>query len=844
MLTASLRRFATSLTLMIPTMVLTNAATAQSPFFAPGNVVVVVSGCGVQGGTCANVPFGYGTNNGYGDNQGTPLTLFQFQPTGTASAAYVNSLVLSQTGSGANFPVSAEYGSSSEGTMQLSGSGQYLTVMGYGINAATYNGSPATYGTLAAKPTALAQSGSLTGQSYTPVARVIALIDANGNVNSATGLYNIFNLNNPRSIYTLNGTTAYVSGQGSGADATSGIFYTPIGAVNNSPTAITGLDTTSKTVSQDTRQVQIFNNTLYVAVDSKGGSNAARDFMGTLGTPPSTTLFNSNNGPTQIAQANNASAPVAVSSNGKLTLTNSETNGINASGTQINLSPSGFFFANAYTMYIADGGNSKQTSATSLLGDGGLQKWVNTKTDGTGTWELMYTMSAGLSLVSNSSAAGTTGLYGVTGLVSGASVYLYVTNYTINDLDQTYLYGITDTLAATAQPTDSPSANAFTLLATAPSDSNFKGVSLAPTSPSGSATITTVPSGLTVTTAGTGCAPGTYVTPVTLIWTPSSSCTLTTTTPQTSLGTYYAFNQWQDGTTSTTDTVTASSVGAAMTYTATFAQSFQPVGVFEKALDTSTASATVTQGDSLLVSGWVGDAGATISSVKVYVDGTLFGTPTTGLARPDVPSYPNSGYQLIASTSGLSIATHAVTVIAIDSAGRTTTFGPMSISVVATPPAYVFLTGSGTVGSVGATGLQTSGATVGGGTGAAVDASGNVWSINGNGTSLTKFTPAGASSASYSPTGLAGGSALVIDGSSKILVTGSNGKVSVVSNAGATVSTLSGSTSSAPTGIAVDVSGDLWVANPVGTVDEFIGAGTPVLPLSTAVQNDAPASKP
>ena len=142
---------------------------------------------------------------------------------------------------------------------------------------------------------------------------------------------------------------------------------------------------------------------------------------------------------------------------------------------QINISPSSYFFANAYTMYVADSGNSKQTSATSTIGDGGLQKWINTRTDGTGTWQLMYTVGAGLNLVANptntpANTSGTTGLYALTGTVSGNLVSLYATNYTINDLDQTYLYSFIDTLAATTNPGTS-----FNLLATAPKDSNLQG---------------------------------------------------------------------------------------------------------------------------------------------------------------------------------------------------------------------------------------------------------------------------------------------------------------------------------------------------------------------------------
>jgi hypothetical protein len=268
----------------------------QGPQFTPGNLVVVVEGCGVYRGTCLSVPNGNGTGagnssvGGYGDNQAAPLTLFQFAPNGTASVSYVNSFVLPQTASGANLPVSGEYGSSSEGTLQLSGSGQYLTLAGYGINAATFNANPAFYG--AAPSLALAQSGSLSGQSYTPVARVIALIDAYGNVNSSTALYNVFNTNNPRSVYSANGTAAYISGQGTGCDLTGGVFYTALGVPNSAPTAITGGDAvptsscvasgyTGSLVAQDTRTVQIYGNTLYLSVDSTEGKSDNR-FHGPL----------------------------------------------------------------------------------------------------------------------------------------------------------------------------------------------------------------------------------------------------------------------------------------------------------------------------------------------------------------------------------------------------------------------------------------------------------------------------------------------------------------------------------------------------------------------------------
>ncbi len=591
----------------------------SSPFFTPGNLVVTVEGCGVYSGTCTGIPNGTGTgtenssSGGYGDNQGAPLTLFQFTPTGTSSVMYVNSLVLPQTASGANFALSGEYGSSSEATIQLSGAGQYLTLMGYGVNDAAFNANPENYGTLlnpkgSANYGALAQTGSLTlsnqtlgspyPDGYTPVPRVLALIDANGNVNTSSAFFNIFDFNNPRSAYTLNGSNAYVSGQGSGTDTTGGVFYSStLGAINNAPVAITGLDScassgcTTPTIAQDTRTVQIYNNTLYISVDSTEGHSNNRSFIGTLGDPPATSMYvpatpptGDLNGPMELKGFGNTGGT------GKVTLT---TNGNNINQaitggvspvTAINLSPENYFFASASVLYVADSGDPKNDSngdnncnESDNIGNGGLQKWVNSMSNGTGTWSLVYTLYQGLNLVNNCNSDGTTGLLGLTGVVSGTSVYLYATPFTLGDLDPSYLYGITDTLTNTTPP---DSSEAFTLLATAPSDSNFKGVSFVPTIPAGGVEITTVPPGLTVTASGdSGCAPGTYSAPITLAWTPNdSTCVLSVSTPQVqspqqslqtgATGIQYNFTQWQDGTTSTSDAVAAPSTTAI--YTATF----------------------------------------------------------------------------------------------------------------------------------------------------------------------------------------------------------------------------------------------------------------------------------
>ena len=446
------------------------ALPAAATTLIPGNLVVLTEGAGVGGGT-------------YADNQAAPITLMQFSHNGTSSASYVNALVLPQTSSGANSAISGEYGSSSEGGLELTADGKHLVLMGYGVNAADFNADPTKYGTAVndpSKQTALGQSGSLTannqtpGSTYTPVSRVVAVVGADGSVDTTTQLYNVFNGNNPRSVASKDGTSFYVSGQGVSGDNTGGVFYATKGAT--SATAITGLDTSSKTASQDTRMLGFGpDGQLNVSVDTKGGSNNARDFIGTLGTDP-TSLYDSGNGPTQLNGYGTAAS-------GKYKVNSATGNSLYTSSSklQTNLSPESYFYADANTLYVADSGNSKNNSGSDTLqDDGGLQKWSLIG----GVWTLDYTINAGLlNFVTNPNASspantsGTTGLFGLTGQVMpDGTVELFATNATIGDTDQTYLYGITDVLTNKTKDSN----ESFTKLATAPADSNFKGVAFAP----------------------------------------------------------------------------------------------------------------------------------------------------------------------------------------------------------------------------------------------------------------------------------------------------------------------------------------------------------------------------
>ena len=383
----------------------------------------------------------------YSDNQAAPIVLEEIDPT---TGAIVGEMTLPQETEVVNgvteYEISGEYGSSSEGTIQLAANGQSIVIAGYGVNAAYYNANTGQYGSAA-----LAQTTSLTDQTtYTPVARVVADISYNGIVDTSTALYNIYNTNNPRSVTTVNGTVFYLSGQGVKGDTTQGVFE-----ANDGASSATAIDTVS-----DTRDVEIYNGQLYISADSTQGLDGIYS-LGDLPTGSQT--------PTVLNGINTS-----------ITLTAAEENSVNASavGTTVDLDPENFFFANGTTLYIADGGQPKDGTS----GDGGLQKWTLNTT--TGVWHLDYTLSAGLDLVDNANVSndtdGSAGIIGLTGVLNAnGTVTFYTTNETIADLDQTDVYTITDNVNATT----AAAGEAFSVVYTAGADTNVRGVVEAPSAP-------------------------------------------------------------------------------------------------------------------------------------------------------------------------------------------------------------------------------------------------------------------------------------------------------------------------------------------------------------------------
>jgi hypothetical protein len=409
------------------------------------------------------------------------ITLQQFSVgSGGTSIAAAGTLVLPQTTVGSNSAISGEYGSASEGILQQSTNGQYLTVMGYGVNAAAFNSAdPSTFGTSALGQTTSLTAANQTGTPVTTVPRVVALVGANGSVDTSTALTGVFNQNNPRSATTVDGTSFYVSGQGVKGDTTGGVFLAAKGA-----TTATVIDN-----STDTRVASIFNtgtgNTLYVSRDFNPPSGGTQNFTNVSGlTSSSGGLPTSSSGLVTTHLTPPASPLSSGGNNGSINLTTALENGVNNSrvGSFVYTSPEQYFFANSTTLYVADSGQPKNGNANkAALGEGGLQKWSLVS----GSWQLDYDLVAGLSLANNANAnsstpnaPGVTGLFGLTGQVVGGQVELFATSYGLNELSQSFLYEITDNLSDTTIA--QAGSESFTTLLAADPGEDIRGVAFAP----------------------------------------------------------------------------------------------------------------------------------------------------------------------------------------------------------------------------------------------------------------------------------------------------------------------------------------------------------------------------
>ncbi|WP_353674753.1 ExeM/NucH family extracellular endonuclease [Synechocystis sp. LKSZ1] len=202
--------------------------TVETAAFTAGNLVI----------------YRVGTGSGSLVNTGNEVFLDEYTPAG----ALVQSIALPTTTSGTMQPLIASGTATSEGLLTLSVDGKYLLLTGYGT---TTGGS------------------SLSGTLGTSVSRVVARVDASGNIDTSTALTDFASGNNPRSVASTNGTDLWVAG-GAG-----GVRYTTLGS-----TTSTQLSTTVTNI----RAANILGGQLYISTSS--GSTVR---LGTVGTGTPTT---------------------------------------------------------------------------------------------------------------------------------------------------------------------------------------------------------------------------------------------------------------------------------------------------------------------------------------------------------------------------------------------------------------------------------------------------------------------------------------------------------------------------------------------------------------------------
>jgi hypothetical protein len=222
---------------------------------------------------------------------------------------------------------------------------------------------------------------------------------------------------------------------------------------------------------------------------------------------------------------------------------------------------------------------------------------------------------------------------------------------------------------------------------------------------------------------------------------------------------------------------------------------------------------------------------ATASNGDPVTFSVTAGTGNATISGGNVISYLTTGTVMVNANSGATSTYNAAPTVSY------------TVTINDTP--LVFLAGSGKAASLDAGGVVASPAVSGGGVGAAVDSSGTVWSINSGGGGVTSITSAGALGTSYTSLGLSGATALAIDGYSHVVAANGNGSTVVFSNTGAIVSTTQGSTSAGGSGVAIDISGNIWVTNSAAnSVDKIVGGAAPVAPLANAVLSATPGAKP
>jgi len=269
------------------------------------------------------------------------------------------------------------------------------------------------------------------------------------------------------------------TGTASITTSTSATVNRVIGRVNSAGTIDTTTALTDAISGGNPRGASSSNGTdLYISGTSAGGGIRYAGFGATTSTsltatPTNIRATNVFNGQLYISSASGTFLGVATVGSG-LPTTGSQTTtplpGFPTTGTHSSYQ---FAFANTTTLYVADDG--------SAANGGGIQKWTLSG----GTWSLAYI------LLNNGST--TTAVRGLTVDGSGANPVIYATTAVASG-------------NALIKVTDTGSGSTATTLATAPTNTAFRGVALAPGDAAPSVSSTTPANG------ATGVAPSTDIT--------------------------------------------------------------------------------------------------------------------------------------------------------------------------------------------------------------------------------------------------------------------------------------------------------------------------------------------
>lgn len=451
---------------------LVTGAFAQNPL-APGSIQV--SRIQYDGNSFGN-PGVYPTIFADPTVSGIQGSIFIDQFTSFPQALVVGTLALPSGGT--NY-ITTSFSSKSEGSLQLSPNGNFLTYMGYqGLDE--IEGVSNSYDT-----NPIAQLVPNVPPNYD---REVALINSGGLV-SLTPESNAYSGDNPRGAITVDGNEFYMAGNSDsttyagppvtgpgttiGARCDGGLtsFSYQLGTYF----ATDRSDETSKQHVKDNnwRGIGIYNDSssnpqLFV---SKGSGGNGDDGVFQVGT----SLPSCTNGGTDTSN------PIVP-----LFSTPATDPTTKAPSPYV---PFGFWFANPTTLYVADEGYANLDGSGNLIPDAlaGLEKWSFNGT----SWQLLYTIQNGLNLYQEQNIPGypvqtyTYGLRNMTGSNNGdgtVTIYAVTSQYSSisgGEPDPTSLVGITDSLAATTLPPNEQ----FVTLQTSGLQEVFRGVAFIPPAP-------------------------------------------------------------------------------------------------------------------------------------------------------------------------------------------------------------------------------------------------------------------------------------------------------------------------------------------------------------------------